>query len=309
MIFGAGGFVGKSMLKYLEQETKYQVVTVFHQWIKDRQDNVFCIDITDQASVDKIIASERPNQIVNLAGIHFREKSNQFPQTIFDVNVKGTINILESIRRHQVDCKVLVVGSSEEYAPSDDALAEFNELKPRNIYGMTKLWQEMVAEWYHREYGIKVICVRAFNHTGIYQSDKAVVASFCKQVARIEVEKSDSVLYVGNLNIERDISDVRDVIRAYVMLLNSDIEFGIYNVCSGKKIKLCDMMKIICSFSSKDIKVIPDLQRIRINDIPIIYGDYSKIKEDIGWSPKVELCTTLREIYDYHYQIARINQK
>ena len=184
-------------------------------------------------------------------------------------------------------------------------MSEQATLKPRNIYGMSKLWQEMAAEWYYKKYGIKVICVRAFNHTGIYQSEKAMVPSFCKQIAQIESGKIENTVYVGNLNVERDISDVCDVVQAYIMLLNSDIDFGIYNVCSGRRIKLCELLDTIISFASKEIKVLPDAGRVRSNDIPLIFGTNEKIGNAIGWRPQNNLKDTLKKIYDYHLRLEK----
>ena len=299
LIFGAGGFVGRTMLEYLESNAGCQIIKVFHKWNTASQEKCIYADITDQSEINRIIVSVKPDQIVNLTGIHSMDECLS-PNMMIDVNVRGTINILESVKKSQLDCKVLVIGSSEQYAPSNCALDEQCLLKPRGIYGMTKLWQEMAAEWYFKEYGIKVICVRPFNHTGIYQSDKAVVASFCKQIAQIERGESEPVLFVGNLNIERDISDVRDIVRAYKMLLDSDIKYGIYNVCSGKKIKLYELVDKILSFASKKIQIMSDIQRIRTNDIPVIYGDNMKIRQAVDWTPQIDFDSTLREISDYH---------
>lgn len=305
MIFGAGGFVGRSIQEYLGKLSDYHVINVFHRHEAVNQGDSICIDITDKEEVNNIIADETPDQIVNLAGVNSLGIANQFPQKTIDINVKGTINILESIKDNRINSKVLVVGSSEEYAQSDYALSEQNSLNPRNIYGMTKLWQEMAAEWYYKEHGIKVICVRAFNHTGIHQSENAMVSSFCKQIAQIESGKKENTVYVGNLNVERDISDVRDVVRAYIMLLNSDIDFGIYNVCSGKRIKLCELLDTIISFSSKNIKVLPDAKRMRGNDIPVIFGNNEKIWNAVGWKPQIDLNTTLKEIFEHHLRMEK----
>lgn len=299
LIIGANGFVGKSMTKYLKEQGGYQVFRAIHSGFSEKQ-NQFIGDICNRSFVNRMITDTKPDYIVNLCGINSLGQAEKNPQLAFNINVGGTINVLDAVRYNSPHTKILLVGSSEEYALAGSTLKEDNLLKPRNVYGLSKKWQEEIGIKYADDYGLKVICVRSFNHTGIYQSNMAVIPSFCQQVARIDKNGKKGTIRVGNLNVYRDISDVRDVIEAYIMLLESDISTGVYNVCSGEQVLLRKLLSEIIGFSESNIRIEVDTTRYRDGEPVFIKGDNHKLVKDTAWKKKYDIRTTIREIYDYY---------
>ena len=196
LIFGASGFVGP----YLAREFEGHGYEVVGTDIKEAGGMPFKFaDILDAGSVERVVREESPDMIVNLAAISSVGQSWNMPQTTVSVNVIGALNVLEAARRLEKTPKILFVGSSEEYEASDEPISEKNPLNANNPYGISKAAQERFAEVYRERFGMKVYCVRPFNHTGPGQSDSFVLPSFCKQVAEIEKSGKPGVIKVGNL--------------------------------------------------------------------------------------------------------------
>ena len=302
LIFGAGGFVGR----YLADEFKANGYRVIGSDIRvpEWADGSFHTnDLLDHDDVRSLISSELPQVIINLAAISSVGQSWKIPQTTISVNVVGSLNILQAVK----ECydassmpKVMFIGSSEEYALSDKPLDEGSPLDANNPYGISKMTQERFANLYRSEYGIKVYCVRAFNHTGIGQADNFVLPSWCKQAAEIDKSGNPGTIKVGNLSVRRDFSDVRDIVRAYRMIIERGDPEKIYNVGSGIAHSLEDMLKRIISYSNVDIKYEVDPARIRPTDTPVICCDNSLIKDELGWSPEFDIYDTLREMFEHY---------
>ncbi len=299
LIFGAGGFVGR----YLAEEfSKNGYETVCSDMLQTlpfsaRYEQV---ELTDGAQVQALIAREQPSVIVNLAGISSVGLSWSIPQTTVQVNVVGALNILEAVKKEVPACRVLLVGSSEEYAQSDLPISERTPLDASNPYGISKATQERFAELYRKDFGMKVYCVRPFNHTGVGQRDSFVLPSFCKQVAEIEKSGKSGTLSVGNLAVKRDFSHVKDIVRAYRMIVEQDDCNQIYNVGSGKAYSLKELLEYIISLSGQKISVEVDEKRLRPNDIPVICCDNRAITRDLGWKANYTVFDALHEMYEYY---------
>jgi GDP-4-dehydro-6-deoxy-D-mannose reductase len=301
LIFGICGFVGR----YLTKEF------VNHGYLVDGSDicaecgvteagGYYPADLLDAESVKRVIVQSAPDMIVNLAAISSVAMSWGIPQKTMAVNVTGALNILEAARQCDHMPKVLFVGSSEEYAESEEPISEETPLQSNNPYGISKMAQERFAEVYRDRYGMKIYCVRPFNHTGVGQKDSFVLPSFCKQAAEIEKSGHEGVMRVGNLSAKRDFSNVRDVVRAYRMILESDDCRKIYNVGSGAAHSLQEMLDYIVSLSSQKITVETDPERFRPVDTPVICCDAGRIRRELGWSPQYDIFDTLKEIYEYY---------
>lgn len=297
LVFGANGFVGKEFCRKLSQDSEYVVYSVAHNGSQDKQHNFYTADITLYEPVHDLIGEIMPDQIINLAGINSISVSNRSPRLAIEANVTGSANILMSVSEICPNSKVLLIGSSEEYGTTGKKINESDKLNPKNIYGLSKLWQENLAQWFVDNRNLNVICTRSFNHTGESQSENAMVASFCKQIAEINKGNKPPIVFTGNLNVERDISDVRDVVSAYQKLLDSDIVSGVYNVCSGRKIRLLDLLKFIIDLGDTKIQIEIDKDRIRNTDASIVWGDNSKLKAAVEWNPQYKLEDTLKRIY------------
>ena len=186
-----------------------------------------------------------------------------------------------------------------EYEISDKPISEVNKLNPNNPYGISKSAQELFANIYRERFGIKIYCVRSFNHTGIGQRESFVLPSFCKQVAEIEKTQKPGKIYVGNLDVLRDFTDVRDIATAYKMIVDSEDDTIAFNVGSGISYSLRDLLSFIISLSSQDIEVVADPDNFRPVDNPTICCDNKRIREKLGWEPFYSIKDTLKDMYNY----------
>ena len=220
-----------------------------------------------------------------------------------DINIKGTLNILDTIRAlDDYSPRILLIGSGEEYGyilPDETPVNEQVTPRPGNIYAATKACQNMLGNIYYRAYGMQLIMVRAFNHIGPNQTSVFVASDFCKQVAEIEAGKKKPILHVGNLSAKRDFTDVRDVVRAYGLLIQHGKAGETYNIGSGHAIAIQELLDTILSLSHANITVEIDVARLRPSDIPIIKADIHKVHTATGWTPEIPLEQTLLETLNY----------
>ena len=305
LIFGGGGFVGS----YLALELKKGGYEVFgsDQLEEDavNSDNLSAYskaNLLNKDEVEALLLRVEPDAVINLAAISSVGASWNIPQRTMEVNVVGALNIMEAARKLENMPRLMFIGSSEEYEAIDAPISEETALNANNPYGISKMTQERFAAVYRERYGMKIFCVRPFNHTGIGQKDTFVLPSFCKQAAEIEKSGKPGVIHVGNLAAKRDFSDVRDIVRAYRMILESDNDSVIYNVGSGKAYSLQEMLDYIVGLSKQKIEVEVDKERFRPIDTPLVVCDHSKIEKDLGWKPEYSILDTLKEIFQYYVQ-------
>lgn len=299
LIFGAGGFVGSYLSKeFLENE--YEVVGSDKNKGSMLPDEVafFPADLLHSESVESLINQELPDVIINLAAISSVGASWGIPQTTMMVNVVGALNIMEAARKCEKKPRVMFIGSSEEYINTDEPMSEMTELDASNPYGISKVTQERFAKLYREQYGLKIYCVRPFNHTGVGQRDSFVLPSWCKQVAQIEKSGKPGTIKVGNITVKRDFSHVKDIVRAYRMIVESDDCEQIYNVGSGNAYSLEEMLKYVAGLSGQKIEVEVDTSRIRPTDQAVICCDHSLITNELGWKPEYTVFDALKEMYD-----------
>ena len=299
LIFGAGGFVGR----YLSQEFLSNGYEVYGsdktQGEMISKDVKFTVsDLMNAEDVEKIIKEVAPDIVVNLAAISSVGASWNIPQTTMLVNVIGALNIMEAVRKNENKIKIMLIGSSEEYIISEYPMSEDRILDANNPYGISKMTQERFAKLYREQYGLKIYCVRPFNHTGVGQRDSFVLPSFCKQVAEIEKSGMPGKISVGNLMVKRDFCHVKDIVRAYRMIIESDNCDIIYNVGSGKTYSLEELLQYIISLSSQQIEIKIDKERFRPTDQPVICCDHNLITSELGWEPKFTVFDALSEMYE-----------
>lgn len=303
LIFGVGGFVGG----YLSREFYNNGYKVYGSDIGRTDSIPEFVDFRDGNLLDgecikNLILDIQPTHVVNLAAISNVGLSWKVPQKTIDVNVNGTLNILEASRQCDEIPRVLLIGSSEEYTISDKPMDEKCELNANNPYGISKVMQEKFSEIYRSRYGMKIFYVRPFNHIGIGQSDTFVIPSFCKQVAEIEKSGKIGTIYVGNLSVKRDFCNVKDVVRAYRMVIESNNCENIYNIGTGNSISLEDMLNYIISLSSQQVIVEIDPSRVRPADNSVICCDYGFINSELGWQPQYSIYDTIKEMYRYYLE-------
>ena len=301
LIFGAGGFVGSYLCKeFLNNGYKVSGADKGEGSALPSEVDFYKTDLMQADEVEKLIGQIQPDIIVNLAAISSVGASWNMPQATMAINVIGALNIMEAARKSEQKPRILFVGSSEEYVISENPLDENTQLNANNPYGISKVTQEQFAKLYREQYGLKIYCVRPFNHTGIGQRDSFVLPSFCKQVAEIDKSGKDGKIQVGNLKVKRDFSHVKDVVRAYRMIVESDNCNQIYNVGSGNAYSLEDMLTYIIGLSNQHIEIEVDQNRIRPTDQPVICCDRSLIGKELGWEPQYNVYDALKEMYEYY---------
>ena len=301
LIFGAGGFVGSYLCKeFLNNGYKVSGTDKGEGSALPSEVDFYKTDLMQADEVEKLIGQIQPDIIVNLAAISSVGASWNMPQATMAINVIGALNIMEAARKSEQKPRTLFVGSSEEYVISENPLDENTQLNANNPYGISKVTQEQFAKLYREQYDLKIYCVRPFNHTGIGQRESFVLPSFCKQVAEIDKSGKDGKIQVGNLKVKRDFSHVKDVVRAYRMIVESDNYNQIYNVGSGNAYSLEDMLTYIIGLSDQNIEIEVDQNRIRPTDQPVICCDRSLIGKELGWKPQYDVYDALKEMFDYY---------
>lgn len=312
LVVGGGGFVGPYLVKHLKEEQGMEVyVTKTEKETLDMDcSGIYNLDILELSQVAELLNKIRPDYIFHLAAQSSVAYSWKNPGLTIDVNIKGCVNLLDGIRQLDYKPRVLLIGSGEEYGHIKDGecpIVEDNVLRPGNIYAATKSCQNMLGKIYSDAYDMDVMMVRAFNHIGPNQTPVFVVADFCKQVADIENGQAEPVIYVGNLSARRDFTDVRDVVRAYAMLVKDGKRGETYNVGRGHAVAIQEILERIVALSDKEIEVRVDESKLRPVDVPIIEPDITKIRETVGWEPEIELETTLKETLEYWRRETKIN--
>lgn len=305
LIIGAGGFVGSYLIQELLSCGKAVGATKLpHESIRIGGCEVFDLDLAKESDIRMLLASHRPAQIYHLAAQSSVAVSWKDPELTVDVNIKGVLHLLEAIRSvEDYYPRILLVGSGEEYGiqrSGNITVSEDAPLHPSNMYAVTKACQNMIGSVYARAYGMGIVMVRAFNHIGVGQSPQFVAADFALQIAEMEAGFRDPVMKVGNLAAKRDFSDVRDVVRAYVMLMEKGISGETYNVGSGNAVSIQELLDILLEQSRASIIVEQDAARMRPSDVPAIAADITKLQEDTGWKPEYTLEETLRTMLDYN---------
>ncbi|NLE43910.1 MAG: GDP-mannose 4,6-dehydratase [Chloroflexi bacterium] len=307
LITGAGGFVGGYLCDYLLHHTDWILTgTVYPEQPQDRTTGSrlthIYADLRDEGSVNALIEGVRPDAVFHLAAQSSVHESFSNPWDTFENNIRGELNLLEAIRRSGREVRFLVIGSTEEYGvPKPDELPQTEEspLRPATPYAVSKVAQDYLGLQYHLAYGLPVIRVRPFNHTGPRQSPRFVVPAFARQIAAIEAGRQEPVMKVGNLKTARDFVDVRDIVRAYHLAVMMGEPGDVYNLARGKAIYISDLLDHLLSLVTVSIEVKTDPSLYRPADVPIVYGSAEKFRQQTGWVPEIPFERTLQDVLDY----------
>lgn len=305
LITGAGGFVGAHLLHYLKQYTDFALHGTLHRPIDTATLGALCtphvLDLTDSEAVQRLLESVQPDRIYHLAGQSYVPRSYEAPWETLETNLHSVVNLFESIRALKLDTRVLIIGSAEMYGlvrPDQLPITEETPFAPVSPYAVSKVAQDMLALQYFRSHKLHTVRVRPFNHIGPGQRGRFAVASFAAQIAQIEAEQSDPIVYVGDLSAERDFTDVRDVVRAYHLTLELGEPGGLYNVCSGQFHSMQRVLDTLIGLSSRQIEVRIDPARLRPADVPRLVGSPARLQAATGWTPQIRFEQTLRDVLD-----------
>lgn len=307
LITGINGFAGTHLNNLLQQEGVDVYGTVKPTTEETHDDHLFPVDLLDYEGMRDVIQKIEPDHIYHLAALASPAESFKNPSLTITNNISGQLHVLEAVKELQLmETKVLVVSSAEIYGAVESHDLPINEntpLKPRSPYAVSKIAQDFLGYQYYVSQQVKSIRVRPFNHTGPHQAPFFAVPSFAKQIAEIEKGTQEPILKVGNLESRKDFTDVRDIVKGYLLLMEKGIEGEVYNIGSGRSHAISEILDMLLSFSDAKIIVEQDPALMRPVEIPELRCDYDKLHKATGWKPEISLETSLRDTLDYWRKI------
>jgi GDP-4-dehydro-6-deoxy-D-mannose reductase len=312
LITGASGFVSRHLFEHLdalEARGGAQVLGVSRSaaaFSTSHLRNLQCafmeLDLLDKERVGRMLEDFRPDFIVHLAAYSSVGYSWRNPVESFTNNTNIFLNLLDQVRALGVRCRILSVGSSEEYGNVDAAslpLREDTPLRPISPYAVARVSQEMLSRVYVQGYGLDIVMTRSFNHTGPFQNEVFVVPSLARQLVAISRGEAPPHLRTGDRTIVRDFVDVRDVVRAYYLLLTKGEPGEVYNVCTGRGASIDEVIAIMQEMLDTDAALETDERLIRPNDNQTIIGSSNKITQATGWTANIPLRKSLADVVQW----------
>lgn len=311
LITGINGFVARHFLAFLaKQQRQFTVLGIGRSEPSFNSDQFAPLkiefakaDLLNREQVGEILSNFKPQYLLHLASISSVGHSWKNPNESFVNNTNIFLNLVDQIRLLDIPCRILSIGSSEEYGNVNAEqlpLTEESALNPISPYAVARVSQEMISKVYAEGYGMDIIMTRSFNHIGPGQKNVFVISSFAKQLVHIANNPSaEKTVTTGDLSIIRDFVDVRDVVKAYYLLLKHGKKGEVYNICSGTGVSLQQIMDKMCAILNISITLKEDVNLIRPNDNRIITGSAAKIKGEMNWSPEISLEKSLSDIINW----------
>lgn len=310
LITGISGFAGSFLAEQLIIENKTEVFGIYIDEsslfnIKDVKNKIKLIklDLSNQSEVLKILGKVLPDQIYHLAALTAPGDSFDSPFKTIENNIKAQLNIFEAVRKLNLsETKILITSSAEVYGlvkKEDLPIDEETTFMPTSPYAVSKLTQDFLGLQYALSYKMKIVRVRPFNHIGPRQTDRFVVGAFAKKIIEIEKGKREAVLSVGNLESKRDFTDVRDMVKAYLLALEKGKDGDVYNIGSGRSYAISEILDRLLAQSKVKIEIKVDKSLLRPSDNPELVCDSGKFRNLTGWKPEISIEKTLSDILDY----------
>ncbi|MDW8147945.1 MAG: GDP-mannose 4,6-dehydratase [Roseiflexaceae bacterium] len=308
-ITGITGPVGSALADYLVTLPDVEV-HAFKRWRSDIRPIAHLAgritlhegDIEDPYSVMRAVERAAPDRVYHLAAQSYPSELWDAPIITMRTNVEGTINLLEAVRRHAPRARVHIAGTSAEYGwvqPEDTPIRETHPTRPLSPYGVSKVAAGLSGLQYAANYGMHVVVTRSFNHVGPHQGDRCAIQTFCRQMALIEYDRQEPVIYVGNLEARRDFTHTRDVARALWLILEHGASGEIYNLCSGVATRIGDIVDLVRQHGRVPTEVRVDPARLRPSDEPLLVGDNTKLCQATGWRPQITVPMMVEELMAY----------
>lgn len=308
LITGITGFAGSHMAELLLSEgfevhglCRWRSRTENIDHIKDKL-HLIEGDLLDTHSLQDVMMNVRPNNIFHLAAQSFVPASWTSPAVTLEINIVGSCNLFEAVRAAQLNPLIQIACSSEEYGlvkPDEVPIKETNPLRPLSPYAVSKVAMDYLGYQYLKSYDLRIVRTRGFNHTGPRRGEVFAESNFAKQIAQIEKGIKKPILLVGNLETIRDYTDVRDMVRGYLLAAERGVSGEVYNICSGKAVKIRKVLEILLSFSKIKVEIKQDPARMRPSDVPILLGDNSKFIKQTGWQPTIPFEKTMEDLLNY----------
>lgn len=304
LITGIGGLAGYHLTNLLNG--RYRVFGFDHKpdngmtYLRDVDYSV--IDISNAKAVERLLVSVAPDYIIHLAAVSSVARSWSDQYETYNVNLLGQLNLLSAAAALSKKPRIMIACSSQEYGAVEEEnqpIGEETRLSPDSPYAASKVCQDFMGLQFYLGFGVPIMRSRSFNHTGPGQSEAFVCSDFARQITEIEAGIKEPYISVGNLEARRDFTDVRDVVRAYFLIALKGTPGEAYNVCSGRAYSAGEILDRLLTMSSVKIKVERDPEKNRPTDLPVLIGDYGKIKRDIGWEPQIDMDETLKDLLDW----------
>ncbi|MCY0872976.1 MAG: GDP-mannose 4,6-dehydratase, partial [Acidithiobacillus caldus] len=257
------------------------------------------LDLRDRAALTAAVAAMRPDAVLHLAAQSFVPAAFENPRETFDINFTGTLNLLEALQAAEFRGRMLFVGSGDTYGQVPEAalpVREDHPLRPRNPYAVSKVAAEALCYQWSQTSGFEIVMVRPFNHIGPGQSPRFVLADFARQVMEIHLGRRVPVLQVGDIDVTRDFTDVRDVVRAYGLLLERGRNGEVYNVCSGREYRIRDLLQQLLALAGVDARIEQDLARLRRAEQRRMVASFAALERDTGWQPVIPMERSLQDV-------------
>jgi GDP-4-dehydro-6-deoxy-D-mannose reductase len=308
LITGIAGFVGSHLAELL-LAGGYEVYGLARP--RSKMDHIEGIvpklhledaDLLDSHSLYSTIQRIKPDYIFHLAAQSFVPTSWASPTATLETNVVGSANLFEAVRQAGIDPVIQIACSSEEYGlvhPDELPIKETNPLRPLSPYAVSKLAMDYLGYQYYESYKVRIVRTRGFNHTGPRRGETFAESNFAKQIAMIEKGKQEPVIHVGNLEASRDYTDVRDMVKGYVLAVEKCDPGDVYNICVGSAIKIGDMLNLLLSKSTAKVTIQEDPARMRPSDVPVLLGDNTKFVAKTGWKPEIPFEKTMEDLLNY----------
>ncbi len=291
LVTGLDGFVGRvvqNMIDPRSSDARFKLVIPGG-----------AIELLDPASLARAIEETRPDLVLHLAAQSFVPSSISDPRATYNVNFFGTLNLLEALRACGFSGRMLYVSSGDVYglvAPDALPIVETYAVRPRNPYAVSKAAAELLCYQWTQNHAFDIVLARPFNHVGPGQADWFVVSDFARQIVEIKLGVREPVIRVGDIDVTRDFTDVRDVARAYFLLLESGKQGEVYNICSGKEQSIRYILERLIVIAGTKCEIARDEARFRPSEQKIMYGSYAKLNELVGWEPKIGIDESLKDV-------------
>jgi len=305
-ITGATGFAGRHLIASLPPLENIVYGSAYPDAPHPDEKNILPLDMRSERNVFEAVKQAQPQWVFHLAAVSNVRYSWAKKKETLETNILGTFHLFEALKKFAPGARVLFVSSSDIYGffpgSGETAPRAFSEDDPVHLaspYALSKYNGELLAGFYSRFEGLDIVIVRPFPHTGPGQSSDFVCSDWARQVIQIERGSQEPVIRVGNLEVQRDFTDVRDAVRAYILLLQKGRKGEVYNVCRGRGVVLREVLDSLLSSASRTVRVEQDPEKLRKVDIPYLVGDSRKIKAETGWEPRLPLQTTLADLLDY----------
>ena len=294
LITGGTGFVGQYLMRYLSLNKDYEV---FISSRKKEDAKSIRIDFTDYQQIERVLNDYKFDKIFHLACQPSVHISFNDPFSTLNDNIVGTLNLLKACRGRAI--KLILAGTSEVYKTTNSQMTEESYVDPQSPYAISKMTIDQFVRLSAEQLDLNITLLRLFNHTGPGQSTEFVLYSFAYQLAQIKKKNQKALMKVGNLQVQRDFTDVRDVVRAYDLVSNEKCFGEVYNVCNGMPFRLSDLLNTLIKISRVSVQIEVDENRLRKKDVMYYCGSYEKIYKKFDWYPIISIEDTLNDLFKY----------